>query len=531
MTRKPLEGHATRDDPRSPCRLGEHQAEAQKWDSRFYWMLATLFLWRLIYIAIAPLDLVPDEAYYWDWSRELAWGYYSKPPLVAWVNALSSALLGASPFAVRLPAVVLGSLSLLALHRFAAHLFNHRVAFWSAAALAASPMSAGFAFLMTIDTLLLCFWTLALYSLWRALEDNAANGRWWLLSALAIGLGLLSKQMMLVFLVLTALHLALTRKHRLWLSRPWPYLMTLLALLALAPPLWWNMNHGWITFQHTAHHFELPSEPRAAYAHLWTFLGFVGTQLFLISPLTWLLLAALALPLLLGIRRQAHTTRFLLLFSAVPLLFFVLASVSKPINANWPAAFYPAGMVLLAGWAQGALSTETRLDRWRTLFVSGVLVGVCFAVLTYGLTFLLQGASLGGSKLDPTARLKGWQALAQALDRTRQRLPRPHQTFMLASGRQYVSEMAFYLPQQPKVYRWNDHKDRVQTQYDLWPGPIDKLGWDALIILEPHQPVHSDLASAFRSLTPLGELSVPIGPAGKRSLSLYLGHSLRYWPR
>lgn len=501
-----------------------------QWHQRFWWLLLILFCWRLFYITITPLDLVPDEAYYWDWSRNLAWGYYSKPPLIAWVNALSTALFGTSPVSVRLPAVILGSFSLIGLYYLAARLFDEQVAFWSVAAMAASPMSTGFAFLMTIDTLLLCFWTLALYTLWRAMDDPHDNRRWWLLSALAIALGLLSKQIMLVFLLLGAVHLALSREHKRWLATPWPYMTALLALLALTPTLWWNMSHDWITFQHTAHNLGIPSQPREPYEFILTFLNFVGTQLFLISPITWGLLVIVGLSLLAHLHRSDDATRFLVLFSIVPLIFFLLASFTKKINANWPAAVYPAGMLLLAAWAHGALPNHTRLARWRRLFVPGVIVGALFVMLTYTLTFLLENASLGGGKLDPTRRLKGWQTLAETIERVRHDAPRPDKTFLLASGRQYVSELAFYLPGRPRVYRWNERKGIVQTQYELWSGPLDKVGWDALIILEPAQPLYPDLAQAFAKITFLGEATVPIGPAGSRQLLLYLGHTLKHWP-
>jgi 4-amino-4-deoxy-L-arabinose transferase-like glycosyltransferase len=502
-----------------------------QWHRRFWWLLLILFCWRLVYIAITPLDLVPDEAYYWDWSRKLAWGYYSKPPLIAWVNALSTALFGTSPITVRLPAVFLGSVSLVGLYYLAARLFDDRVAFWSVAAMAASPMSTGFAFLMTIDTLLLCSWTLALYTLWRALDDPKNNRRWWLLSALAIALGLLSKQMMLVFLLLAAVHLALSREHRKWLVSPLPYVTALLALLALTPPLWWNMNHNWITIQHTAHNVGISSQPREPYEFILTFLNFVGTQLFLISPLTWSLLAVVGVPLLARLHRIDNATRFLVLFSIVPLVLFALASFAKKINANWPAAFYPAGMLLLAAWAHGALCTRAPFARWRRLFVPGVFVGTMLVVITYALTFFLQNASLGGGKLDPTRRLKGWQTLAESIARVRRDAPRPNNTFLLASGRQYVSELAFYLPDRPRVYRWNEQKGVVKTQYELWPGPQDKAGWDALVILEPAQPLPPDLAQAFTKVTFIGKVVAPIGPAASRQLVIYLGHTLKHWPR
>jgi 4-amino-4-deoxy-L-arabinose transferase-like glycosyltransferase len=81
---------------------------------------------RLVYLAFwCPLDLAPDEAHYWDWSRRLDWSYYSKGPLVAvlirascWLfGDLSRALNGTEMLAVRLPAVLCGALLLWALYR------------------------------------------------------------------------------------------------------------------------------------------------------------------------------------------------------------------------------------------------------------------------------------------------------------------------------------------------------------------------------------------------------------------------------
>ncbi|WP_370653654.1 hypothetical protein, partial [Phenylobacterium sp.] len=34
---------------------------------------------RLVTLFASPLELYTDEAQYWLWSRNLDWGYYSKP--------------------------------------------------------------------------------------------------------------------------------------------------------------------------------------------------------------------------------------------------------------------------------------------------------------------------------------------------------------------------------------------------------------------------------------------------------------------
>jgi hypothetical protein len=54
--------------------------------------LVALALWRGLASVLAGLPLHFDEAQYWGWSRELAWGYYSKPPgIAAAIRALGRA--------------------------------------------------------------------------------------------------------------------------------------------------------------------------------------------------------------------------------------------------------------------------------------------------------------------------------------------------------------------------------------------------------------------------------------------------------
>ena len=50
-------------------------------------LIGAVLLFRLLYAAIFPVNPVGDEAYYWDWGRQLDYGYYSKPPLIAWLYA------------------------------------------------------------------------------------------------------------------------------------------------------------------------------------------------------------------------------------------------------------------------------------------------------------------------------------------------------------------------------------------------------------------------------------------------------------
>ena len=497
-----------------------------RWDSYFALLLVCVTLLRLGYLYIVPLDLGPDESYYWDWSRRLDLGYYSKPPMIAWINAASTALLGISAQAVRMPAVLFGALGLIGMYLCGRRMFNAEVGFWAVAAWLATPGTAALGMIMATDVLLVCFWCLALYCLWRTVEGPQPKTLWWLLTMVLVGLGSLSKQMMMVFPLLMFVYLIFSADRK-QLLRRWPWLMSIGSLLFLIPPLWWNFRHDWITFKHTVHHVE-PSGATML-DHLKTFGEFVGGQLGLLTPITWLLLILLFLVLLLRLLRWSQQTKFLFIFSAIGLLGFAGFSFKQSINPNWPATFYPAGLLLLAAWGRGQVSAGF-LDGLRKWFPRGVKLGIALTFIAYLLPFAMELSFLSLGKNDPTYRVKGWQELGQQIGEILQDQPRPDETFVISSSRKYPAEVAFYAPGHPITYKWPGNPPRVNSQYELWPGPVDKLGWDALILENAENDVPKNLAEIFENVVDLGEQQIPIGAAGKRKYHLWRGENLLSWP-
>jgi 4-amino-4-deoxy-L-arabinose transferase-like glycosyltransferase len=498
-----------------------------RWDGYFFLLLIAVSLLRLGYLYIVPLDLGPDESYYWDWSRRLDLGYFSKPPMIAWVNALSTALLSVTAQAVRMPAVVLGAVGLLGMYLCGRRLFNAEVAFWGVAAWLATPGAAALGLIMGTDVLLLCCWSLALYTLWRAIETPQAKLHWWLLTMLLVGLGSLSKQMMMSFPLLMILYLLISGEDRHHLKQRWPWLLWGGSLLFLLPPVYWNFRHDWITFKHTAHHIE-PSGSTAL-DHLKTFGEFVGGQMGLLTPITWLLLLLLLLSLLPLLFRQSRQTRFLFIFGAVGMLGFAGFSFKQSINPNWPATFYPAGLLLLAAWARGQVNAGM-IDRWRKWFVPALKLGVVLTLIAYLLPFVLELSFIPLGNKDPSRRIKGWSELGQQVGTSLQQQPRPEQTFVISPLRKYPAAVAFYAPGHPVAYKWPGNPPQISSQYDLWPGPVDKLGWDALILHNADSPLPQDLVAIFEKVVPLGEKSIPIGAAGERRYTLWRGENLLSWP-
>lgn len=60
-------------------------------------------------------ELFHDEAYYWVWSRDIAWGYYDHPPMIAWLIRLGTSLFN-HEFGVRFFTVILNVCTLFILY-------------------------------------------------------------------------------------------------------------------------------------------------------------------------------------------------------------------------------------------------------------------------------------------------------------------------------------------------------------------------------------------------------------------------------
>jgi hypothetical protein len=205
----------------------------------------------------------------------------------------------------------------------------------------------------------------------------------------------------------------------------------------------------------------------------------------------------------------------------VLLLGVLLLSFLQKVQGNWPMPFYFTGLILLAGvWAEG---------RWRGWFKYGLSLGYLLVAMTYLLPVLLNIFDVQNTKLDPTRRFKHWQEWAENVHIERQiALPTLEHTFVVTLGhRNMASQLAFYLPDHPQVFRY-ETKGEVTTQYELWPGPVEFVGGNAVIVSEAPGHIPENLAKAFQKFSFLVEMPNPMRP--NAPYYLYLGENLRHWP-
>src|SRR6516164_1984392 len=239
--------------------------------------VGAITMFRLLWLALQPADLFPDEAQYWVWSQHLALGYFSKPPLVAWLIAFTTGLFGDSEFAVRLSAPLLHAGAAVFVYGIGARLYGRRVGFWSALTYASLPGVSVSAFIISTDAPLMLFWAASLYAFVRAREEHGWG--WWLAVGLAAGLGLLAKYAMAYWLLSALCFVLVFPAERRHLR---PLLAAAgVALLLYSPNFWWNWSNGFVSYLHTRDNAALSGR----LFHPGAFIEFLGAQFGVFGPL------------------------------------------------------------------------------------------------------------------------------------------------------------------------------------------------------------------------------------------------------
>ncbi len=494
---------------------------------RLFILLSAILILRIILICTSGLDLAPDEAYYWDWSRNLDWGYYSKPPMVAWIIGASTRVLGNTVMGVRLPAAILSTLAIVPVYLLTKRLFNHKAGMAAVILTLANPGACLPGLIMTIDAPLLFFWSASLYTLYRAIE-TPDRLTWWILTGLVTGLGLLSKQTMVAFWGLTGIYILADRQSRSLLVKPGLYLAVGIFILSIVPDLVWNYHHHWITFQHTAHHFQGVEKGHGI--SLNTFLRFLLSQAGLISPVTYILILLVGGWTIFKFRSILYRARPLVFLGPAALFCILLLSLRQKVNANWPAPFYLAATIILGAWAYGFIPSPKAISNLKKLFWPGVWLGALMAAILYSTPYLFNYTNLGQKIPDPTYRLRGWKELGRAAELQLSKLPDKDKTFFVSDSRKEVSELAFYVPGNPRVYKWPGCRPQIRSQYEIWPGPLNKKGWNALVVLKAEDRFPEGLKKCFETTTMLGSIEIPINKKRKRHYTFYLCKRLKTWP-
>ncbi len=351
-------------------------------------LVAAVTALRWLLLAYDGTDLFVDEAQYWLWGQHFAFGYYSKPPLIAWViGAVTGLARSDAPFWVRMPGAALHGATAVVLAALAVRVWGRRAAIWTAAGYLSLPMVSLGSILISTDTVMAPFFAAALLFWRRLVEDR--RSQWAALAGLMIGVAFLAKYAAIYFLLGAALAALVFPAARVG----WRNAAAMLAAFAavILPNLLWNAFNGLATFTHTADNVGWvagagrPAPGPLGLAEFW------ASQFAVVGPVIFAaLLVALA---------RARRMGGLACFVLVPLLAVSVQSLLDRTNANWAVAAYFAGLPL-------AMAVLADAPRWRA---AGLAVNAAIALALPVLT-LMPHLALGDAPL--LKRYLGREALS-----------------------------------------------------------------------------------------------------------------------
>ena len=207
-----------------------------------YFLFTCVILWCVVDLFQAGFtELDPDEAYYWLYSRQLDWGYYDHPPIVALMIAAGYAIFE-SELGVRLMTVFMHAGTIFLLWLLVGKPKEKRNVSLFLLILAAMPMFQIYGFITTPDPPLLFFTALFFYTYKQFLDKNS----WPITFALGIVMVLMlySKYHgVLIILATLASNLKLLRNPKF-------YIASIFGASLFIPHLLWQWNNEFPSLQY-----------------------------------------------------------------------------------------------------------------------------------------------------------------------------------------------------------------------------------------------------------------------------------------
>ena len=466
-------------------------------------LLAALLAVRIGALYFNRTDLFFDEAQYWFWSESLEFGYFSKPPLLAWIIRGITDVCGEDPFCIRLASPILHTVTAFFVFLTGRHLYDATVGLWAGLFYATLPgvtMSSG---IVSTDVPLLACYSIALFAFIRFIDAPSWGAA--ILLGLATGAGLMAKYAMAYFIGCAILFLLLTPIYRKLLFDRRLLWAWIIALTLLLPNMLWNLANDSVTLSHTAANAKWGGQlfnPNKG-------LEFFGAQFAVFGPI---LFVALLIVLWRSLRKGVLEADRLLLFFSIPVLIIVTtqAFVSRA-HANWAAVAYISASVVVAATMLRDRSTVARYAS--TLLHVGVL-GLAVAGTTLAGQFQLPGG------IDPFQRVLGWRqaiaGVAGELDRAR--AAGDAYRLVLADDRAVAAELTYYLRNSgTPVLAWvngpgfRDHYEQVRPY----------LGHAGPILFVHHRVDVAHVTKWFEQVEPLKPAEGARGLGARRSLLLY----------
>ena len=295
----------------------------------FFLSVFFLIIIKILAIYLTEFNLFADEAQYWLWAQSLDFGYYSKPPLLAWCLRVYTEFFGNGFESLKVFSLITYTLTALIFFAFCRKLeLSRGDSVGCALFFCVMPGLSFSSFLISTDVILLLFWLISMFFLLEIRQNPKKSN--FVFLGMSLGFAFLAKYAAVYFLLCLAVYLFFDKKIRsAFINNLFGvFLFFLIMLIIMLPNIIWNNLNGWVTFFHTASNANLTNYN----INLFRGLIFILIQIAMIGPIIFI-------GFLVNINgfKTDFQNRILISFSAPIILIVFIESVLVRANANWAA--------------------------------------------------------------------------------------------------------------------------------------------------------------------------------------------------
>ncbi len=400
---------------------------------------------------MSSIPLHSDEAYYWLWSKSLELSYYDHAPMVAYFIKLTT-LFGNSEIAVRFSSVIVTVILSFLLWKLVIKLFNNEaMASASVVILHSMPILFTASIIITPDTPVFLFLSLATYYVWKLIDTENCN--YWYLIGLFFGLSMLSKYTACLFVMSLFIYMLLNKKLN-WFKNYQLYIGIIISIICFLPVIYWNWQHDWASFSYQIGHGLSNKGIRFNYI-----FEYLGTQVGVFNVILFFPVLYIGIKYLFS---KENKNIYLAAFSVPVILFYVVTALKRLPGGNWPIPAYFTFSIIAAKYFVEGGKIKQRLVAGAIIFnlVASVIVGLHAKYTILPLDKISNDTAIA----DATNYFYGYKELAE-------KLLNDGYEFVVTPEHQLSASIAYYTKNKIKTFRYSNGQKK--TQFEIWGMPKD----------------------------------------------------------
>lgn len=464
-------------------------------------------LFRIFFTSV--VGLADDEAYHWSWTKNLALSYFDHPAMIAWLEALTTRLLGDTRWGIRLPSFLCYVATAVLAWKLARDLFGVWAAHFTLFLMLWTPLWGFGGYVASPETPFMLCWVAAAYVFWQGVREDGRAWtleKTWIFLGVIMGLGLNSKFIIALLAPGFGLYLLLSPKHRKDLLTKWPWMGFLIATLLCLPIFIWNIDHGWPGFKYQFHDRHTTTDFSF---NRW--LQFLSAQILFYTPVAYaLMLVAFVYSFL---KRKDPRWRWLFCLTAPSVFLFYPQPLWAEYKPHWSGpAFFLLAMGAGALWSQGLRRRGKPLLK---PFSKGVTWGILSFIIALNLVIYLpfvypwvpkahralNKTAEWQPKWDLSNEFHGWPELGDYVNRRQREIHAESGKKPFIASHRYETTAQTYFGTKQKVYMLST----TRSHYTVNQTPLEMealKGLTALFVTTDKYPTDPMNWAFFDSCTP-----------------------------